>query len=227
MLGSEIVIENKTYVARREHIEGACDGCELQEKCPYDEREGTCKFIYKMRARESGDVFSYGDLEYIAEEATACCLGCEFDGNNPSQACNSVANSGGCSLLIFKLKEKKEKNMLENEIMVNGKLYIPVKEELICSCDGCELTESCPFAPDYANCKFIYKEKEMPVEIDNHRYLLEVIGRGLPTKVHKSRLAADTEARRLAMINPGKSVLIYTVIGEYKAEEPKVEFKTL
>ncbi len=227
MLGSEIVIENKTYVARREQIEGACDGCELQGKCPYDEREGTCKFIYKMRARESGDVFLYEGVEYIAEKSRSGCDGCEFEDDNLAEACISSANTGGCSSLIFKLKEKKEKKMLENEIMVNGKLYIPVKEELTRSCDGCELTESCPFAPDYTSCKFIYKEKEMPVEIDNHRYLLEVIGRGLPTKVHKSRSAADTEARRLAMINPGKSVFIYTVIGEYKAEEPKVEFKTL
>ena len=117
--------------------------------------------------------------------------------------------------------------MLENEIMVKGKLYTPVKEEIEGSCDGCELMENCPFTSDYTNCKFIYKEKEMSAEIDNHRYLLEVIGKDLPTKVHRSRLAADTEARRLAMINPGKSVLIYTVIGEYKAEEPKVEFKTL
>jgi hypothetical protein len=117
--------------------------------------------------------------------------------------------------------------MLENEIMVNGKLYTPVKEELRGSCDGCELVEDCPFTPDFSNCEFIYKEKEMPVESDNHRYLLEVIGRGLPTKVHRSRSAADTEARRLAMINPGKSVFIYQVTGEYKAEEPKVEFKAL
>ncbi len=122
------------------------------------------------------------------------------------------------------------------EIMVEGKLYSPVKEELEGSCDGCDLMENCLFTSDCTSCKFIYKEKQMPVETkmpgetieDNaHRYLLEVEGKGIPTKVHKSRLAADTEARRLAMINPGKSVLIYTVIGEYKAEEPKVEFKTL